>query len=57
VTELRKVGNNLEIYFAGTSLVLKDHFYGKSCQVERFEFADGFMCNQQELIELVGSVA
>ena len=57
ITELRKVGNNFEIFFAYTSLVLKDHFYGSNYQMEKFEFADGITCNQHELIELVGSIA
>ena len=56
ITELRKVGSNLEIFFADTSLVLKNHFSGSSYQVEKFEFADGVTCGRQELIELVGSI-
>jgi Ca2+-binding RTX toxin-like protein len=57
ITELRKTGNDLEVFFAGTSIVLKNHFNGASYQVEKFEFADGVVCNQQGLIELVGSIS
>jgi Ca2+-binding RTX toxin-like protein len=57
ITRLHKSGNDLEIFFADTSLVLKNHFSGVAYQIEQFEFADGVVCKQRELIELVGSIA
>ena len=41
VNELRKVGNDLEIFFAETSVVIKDYFSNGNCRIERMEFADG----------------
>jgi hypothetical protein len=57
ITGLRQSGSDLEIFFADTSLVLKNQFYNHYYQVEHFEFADGVTYSHQEIIEQVGSIA
>jgi hypothetical protein len=57
IATLCKVEYDLKIFFADTCIVLKNYFYHHAHQVEKFEFADGFVCSGQELIELVGSIA
>jgi Ca2+-binding RTX toxin-like protein len=41
ITELRKVGNGLEIFFADTSLLIQNYFEHSYYQIEQLTFADG----------------